>query len=63
MRKTREVSEAGVDVCIGGWTHRKESLAQREEVDWKEHLTWSPEVTSWCLDLVSSSFRWIRAIC
>lgn len=52
-----------MDVCIGSWTHRKESLAQRKDVGWREHLTWSPEGTSWCLDLVSSPFRWVHTTC
>lgn len=28
-------------VCLGSWTLRKERLAQRKGVVWKDHLIWS----------------------
>lgn len=33
-------------VCIGGWTLRKEGLAQGKGVPWEEHLTQSPQAAA-----------------
>lgn len=36
--RNKRVSGAGVAVCLGSWTLRKERLAQRKGVAWKDHL-------------------------